>query len=145
MVYFNQFDHIWGAPSCTVFPTVFPMGFPVGFRQVDEGAKVWCAAWSADPVLTATANDRGGAVGGRCGRGKTSGKTKGKPWITMENKGKYRKVMGKSIGKPMGKSSGNPLDNGELMWIFHRKTIGKPSETWETMGKLWEKHRKMVS
>lgn len=25
--------------------------------QVDEGAKVWCAAWSSDPVLTATAND----------------------------------------------------------------------------------------
>ncbi|CAK8989373.1 unnamed protein product [Durusdinium trenchii] len=25
--------------------------------QVDEGAKVWCAAWSSDPVLSATAQD----------------------------------------------------------------------------------------
>ncbi|CAJ1414200.1 unnamed protein product [Effrenium voratum] len=25
--------------------------------QVDEGAKVWCAAWATDPVLTATAQD----------------------------------------------------------------------------------------
>ena len=27
-------------------------------RQVDEGAKVWCAAWATDPVLTATAQAR---------------------------------------------------------------------------------------
>ena len=29
---------------------------PAIFCQVDEGAKVWCAAWATDPVLSATAD-----------------------------------------------------------------------------------------
>ncbi|CAJ1388164.1 unnamed protein product [Effrenium voratum] len=48
--------------------------------QVDEGAKVWCAAWATDPVLTATAQARppvsadsvgraGEWLGGGCGVG----------------------------------------------------------------------------
>ena len=30
--------------------------YPAIFCQVDEGAKVWCAAWATDPVLSATAD-----------------------------------------------------------------------------------------